>query len=271
MTLKQIEKTRGFLTLIDSVQGLTETQKLVEEMKAFYGDDFNVHLEIETKNTLETYTHERNVRDKLALKGLLESFLAKESRCDEICYILDLIAECNSTISDEKKRRGCISKIYYAFNGKIKFDDMVKTIATAPDEAIAIYNIQATEAMVMGVIAKLRFYANELSQVHKRDVPIDNKQEININPQISVSATNNTSINISAVFENARQQAADEGLSDEQYHIVMDKLSELEKLANSKEKRGQRWQKAKEFMKWLCEQGIQVAGILLPVLAHTIR
>ena len=51
----------------------------------------------------------------------------------------------------------------------------------------------------------------------------------------------------------------------------MDKISELEELSKSKESKGKRWQKVKEFMKWLVEQGIQVAGVLLPVLAHTIQ
>ena len=69
MTLKQIERTREFLKLVDSVHGLTETQKLADEIRAFYGDEFNVNLKIRTWNTVRTYSSEFNVRDKKALKG----------------------------------------------------------------------------------------------------------------------------------------------------------------------------------------------------------
>lgn len=58
MTLKQIERTREFLKLVDSVHGLTETQKLADEIRAFYGDEFNVNLKIRTWNTVRTYSSE---------------------------------------------------------------------------------------------------------------------------------------------------------------------------------------------------------------------
>ena len=131
--------------------------------------------------------------------------------------------------------------------------------------------IQVTKEMVSGLVTKLQLYASELIQANKPDVAIGSKQEINFHPQINVEAKNETNINLEAVFENARQQAEDSGLSDEQYKVVLEKLSELEELANSKESKGKRWQKVKEFMKWLVDQGIQVAGILLPVLANTIK
>ena len=52
---------------------------------------------------------------------------------------------------------------------------------------------------------------------------------------------------------------------------LFDKLSELEEIAKSKESKGKRWAKAKEVMKWLVEQGIAAASILLPVLSESIK
>ncbi|MCM1009168.1 MAG: hypothetical protein NC485_14865, partial [Ruminococcus flavefaciens] len=71
-------------------------------------------------------------------------------------------------------------------------------------------------------------------------------------------------------IELAQRQAEDAGLPDEQYAQVLKKLEELENIAKSKESKGKRWQKAKEIMKWLVEQGIQVASIVVPVLASSI-
>ncbi len=271
MTLKQIERTREFLKLVDSVHGLTETQKLADEIRAFYGDEFNVNLKIRTWNTVRTYSSEFNVRDKKALKGFLEGYLAKESKVDVICGILDLILEGENVKNDEDERYNFISKIYHSYCEKIVFDKKIEFIATAPKEAIRINGYDITEEMVNGIIIKLRTYANELSRDNNLNVAKGNTQEINFHPQISVETKNETNINLVAVFDNARQQAEDLGLPDEQYKAIMDKISELEELSKSKESKGKRWQKVKEFMKWLVEQGIQVAGILLPVLAHTIQ
>lgn len=275
MTLMQIERTRKYLSLIDTVHGLNETQKLVEEMRAFYGEDFNVNLKIMRYNTRETYSSDFNDRDKIALKGFLEGCLAKESSFDVICQILDFISEAENLKNSENERYNFIVKLYRAYYGKIAFDKTVEFFATAPKEALEISGYQITQEIINGLIVNLRLYANELSQVGKNakinTKTNDYKQEINFHPQINVEAKNETNLNLVAIFDNARQQAEDLGLPDEQYSAIMEKISELEELSKSKESKGKRWQKVKEFMKWLVEQGIQVAGVLLPVLAHSIQ
>lgn len=60
-------------------------------------------------------------------------------------------------------------------------------------------------------------------------------------------------------------------LMKQQFDILIKKLNELEEIGKSKESKGRRWQKAKEVMKWLVEQGIQVAAIVVPVLATCIK
>ena len=50
----------------------------------------------------------------------------------------------------------------------------------------------------------------------------------------------------------------------------MEKIKEIEEIAKSKENKGKRWAKAKNILKWVAEQGITVAGIVLPLLAPMI-
>lgn len=52
---------------------------------------------------------------------------------------------------------------------------------------------------------------------------------------------------------------------------MLEKLNELELIAKSNESKGKRWNKAKEILKWLIEQGIAAAGIIVPVLASSIK
>ena len=94
---------------------------------------------------------------------------------------------------------------------------------------------------------------------------------INNNPSITATASASATVDISAIFENARQRVEDEGLSDLQAKEILEKIAELEEIAKSKESKGKRWSKAKEIMKWLIEQGIAAAGILIPVLSESIK
>lgn len=271
MTLKQIERTREFLRRVQTVQGYIATKNLVAEMREFYINEFNVELTISGFCAKDYYNAEYNERDKLALIGFLEGYLARENNADIICGILDLISEGENLANNEDERLKFVRKIYYSYSGKIILDKNIETIAMAPKDALRACGLKVTEEMTTGLITKLRIYATQLIQDNKRDMTSRAKQEINFQPQINVEAKNENSINLVATFDNARQQAEDLGLPDEQYRVLMEKISELEALAKSKESKGKRWQKVKDFMKWLVEQGIQVAGILLPVLAHTIQ
>ena len=270
MTLRQIEKARYFLGAIESAQGLREMQALVGEMRAFYGNDFDLGLYVKVHNTVDSYTSEFNSLDKRALKGFIDGCLSKERNADTIFCILDLMAE-GEVVERKETIYKFISKVYFSYSGKIHFNKSIETIATVPKEMIMMGQYPITQETALGLVNQLRLYANELCAPIVPSPALGNTQEIHFQPQIRVDSHNETNIDITTVFENARQQAADEGLSDEQYKIIMEKLTELEELAKSKESKGKRWAKAKEFMKWLVEQGIQVAGILLPVLAQTIR
>lgn len=271
MTLKQIERTREFLHRVQTVQGYLDTKNLVAEMREFYINEFNVELTISGFYAKDCYNAEYNERDKLALIGFLEGYLAKENNADIICGILDLISEGERIKQNENERYNFLISVYSSYYGKIAFDKNMETIATAPLEFLRIRNLSVTEEMISGLIVKLRIYATQLIQDSKNVTTGNNKQEINFQPQINVDAKNETNVNLVAVFDNARQRAEDSGLPDEQYKILLEKISELEELAKRKESKGKRWQKVKDFMQWLVEQGIQVAGILLPVLAHTIQ
>ena len=270
MTLKQIEQTRAFLICVDSLKGLSDTQKLVDEMRAYYGKEFIVELKIRINNTLDSYSSNYCDRDKRALKGFLEGYLAKQKNIDIICSILNQIEESKS-LKDETARYNYLIKIYHSYHGKIYFDKIIDFIASAPKEAIKIQGYQITEEMIFGLITKLRLYANELCVEELKPDFIGTKQEINFQPHINVEATNETTLNMSILFDDARQQTEDLGLPDKQYNVVMEKIAELETSIKNKESKGKRWQKVKDCMKWLVEQGIQVAGVLLPVLIQVIQ
>lgn len=275
MTLKQIEKTRSLLSRIDAINGLREVQEFVSEVKAFYGDDFTTKLKITSWNTPDTYSQVYEKNDKIAIQNFLESLIAQDINAPAIIDILDYIEEGEQAKKNKKLREKYVSKVFYSYSDKISFDKMTEAIATAPQEVLNFNMYQVTEEMIDGIITKLKSYANILikpkSLAKDSNSSVQNKQEINFQPHINIETKNETNITIEAVFDNARQQIEDAGLSDVQTQELFDKLSELEEIAKSKESKGKRWAKAKEVMKWLVEQGIAAASILIPVLSESIK
>lgn len=275
MTLKQIEKTRSLLSRIDAINGLREVQEFVSEVKAFYGDDFTTKLKITSWNTPDTYSQVYEKNDKIAIQNFLESLIAQDINAPAIIDILDYIEEGERAKKNKKLREKYVSKVFYSYSDKISFDKMTEAIATAPQEVLNFNMYQVTEEMIDGIITKLKSYANILikpkSLAKDSNSSVQNKQEINFQPHINIETKNETNITIEAVFDNARQQIEDAGLSDVQTQELFDKLSELEEIAKSKESKGKRWAKAKEVMKWLVEQGIAAASILIPVISESIK
>lgn len=275
MTLKQIEKTRSLLSRIDATNGLREVQEFVSEVKAFYGDDFTTKLKITSWNTPDTYSQVYEKNDKIAIQNFLESLIAQDINAPAIIDILDYIEEGEQAKKNKKLREKYVSKVFYSYSDKISFDKMTEAIATAPQEVLNFNMYQVTEEMIDGIITKLKSYANILINpkylAKDSNSSVQNKQEINFQPHINIETKNETNITIEAVFDNARQQIENAGLSDVQTQELFDKLSELEEIAKSKESKGKRWAKAKEVMKWLVEQGVAAASILIPVISESIK
>ncbi len=277
MTLMQIEKAKNLLSKAVLVNGPSEMQDLVSEIKVFYGDNFSISLNITNLNTQNAYSQEHEKTDKISIQNFLEAQLAQDKNAPAILDILSLIEEGKQAKSngDGDLREKYISKVFYSYSDRINFDKMTVAIATAPQDAWNLNMYRVSEEMVDGIIAKLKSYANILSTCKQSNEAnnslVQNKQEINFQPHISIEANNEINVNIEIVLENARQQIEDAGLSDIQTQELLDKLLDLEEIAKSKESKGKRWTKAKSVMKWLIEQGIAAASILMPVLSKAIE
>ena len=88
---------------------------------------------------------------------------------------------------------------------------------------------------------------------------------------LSLAISSNIKVNISVEIENAIKQVEDACLPSEQEKEVLAKIQELKEIVESKESRKSKWTKIGGFFKWVAEQGIQVASIIVPLLANTIK
>ena len=52
---------------------------------------------------------------------------------------------------------------------------------------------------------------------------------------------------------------------------MKEKITELEEIVKSKISKKSKWQKLCEIMKWVVEQGVQVASIIVPLIGNAIK
>lgn len=270
MTIRQVEKIKYFIKKLCSVTNCFQMFDYVAELKGYFAASFDINVKATRWNTADSYKADYLRQDKEVIKAFLERKIDEDKMAGQISRILDLIEEGESARGNQQKMEEFIAKIYHSYSGIISFNDVVKAIATQHGvPGLQVY--KADEAILDGVISKLCQYADILSnqRIEKTQTQPQNVFNISNTANANSSATLNSELSI--VIETAKQQAEDAGLSDEQFESVMQKINELEEIAKSKESRGKRWQKAKEIMKWLVEQGIQVAAILVPVLSTCIK
>lgn len=84
-------------------------------------------------------------------------------------------------------------------------------------------------------------------------------------PATNVNVTTNVSLNIT--FEQVRSQIEDmTSLTDKETTEIMEKIAELEEIINSKDKKKNKWEKAKSVLVWLADKSFDVGMAMLPLL-----
>ena len=277
MTLAQIEKIRAILEALEKAKQNLDVDVVMnidDDLYHFFDKEYNSpHLECrEYRYGNSEISNEDILNDINRIEAILKGMLAKDDNNEIINNILDFIKQGEQSIDNKQAREKFLSKVYYAFSDKIKFDETIKAAAVAPADMLSIGFINVDKNMINGVLFQLRQYAITLINSKNRgnNDPSKGTTAIDFHPTINTSTTVTNNIDISISIKQARQQVEDAGLADDQHKAVMDKLNEIEKIAKSKDSNGKRWMKAKEILKWVAEQGITVAGIILPLLAPMI-
>lgn len=269
MTLRQIEKTKYFLEKLNKISSSSAMKEYASELKGYYLNEFDLHLKVYTFNT-NAYNSELMAQDKAKIQSFLEHTIDNDIYAGKIVEILSLIDEGKTLSNDMQKAESFVAKVYHSYCSEIAFNDVIKGIATQHGvQGFQVYTVD--NAILNGVLSNLRQYAAKLCSQSKETKNSQPNAVFNINNTANSNSEAFINFNINQVVEQAKQQAEDAGLPDEQFQVLMNKLNELEEIGKSKESKGKRWQKAKEIMKWVVEQGIQVAGIVVPVLATCIK
>ena len=101
----------------------------------------------------------------------------------------------------------------------------------------------------------------------------ENPAKMSNSPNVITNINNNNVINnqidINIAIDVAKQRIQDlTALSKEQIDEINSKLEDFRKIADSKDKKTTKWEKAKPIFKYIIDKGLDVAKIVLPLIIN---
>ena len=284
MTLQQIEKIRSSINELEKLKTSPTPiaiSRIDSSLENFFHELYkSPYLNISNHFAYDMeITTDQMVADIDDIVSVLNGMLALDPKAAQISDVLELIFEGEHIEHSYEAIQKYISKVFYSYGDYIKLDKSIIAVATRAIKTDVDIEWGFKEdnsidyTVVEGILRKLRIYAQEVLDGKKTSSKKTSTPSviINNNPSISATASANATVDISIAFENAIKQVEDACLPDAQEKEVLAKIQELKDIMESKESKGKRWAKIKDFFKWVAEQGIQVASIIVPLLATTIK
>lgn len=279
MTLQYIKQLNIYLKRAKSLKSNPNVESIYNfdrEIQSFCGNKY-IPIKLSSVKSKEWGVSCSIVGMQTDLDSIIAALNSKISEIPKSIEILNILNDIDTIETiipcDLDSRFKCVSKIYHAYCSVIGFDEGIKNAARYADGTYlmpAEYS-EATPSMLNGLQMVLERYAETLCE-EKTDASTQTPLfQVTNSPIISASATSNVNIDISVEIENAIKQVEDACLPDEQEKEVLTKIQELKEIVESKESRKSKWTKIKDFFKWIAEQGIQVASIIVPLLSSTIK
>lgn len=284
MTLQQIEKIRSSINELEKLKTSPTPiaiSRIDSSLENFFHELYkSPYLNISNHFAYDMeITTDQMVADIDDIVSVLNGMLALDPKAAQISDVLELVFEGDHIEHSYEATQKYISKVFYSYGDYIKLDKSIIAVATRAIKTDVDIEWGFREensidyTVVEGILRKLRMYAQELLDGKKTSSKKTSTPSvvINNNPSISATASANATVDISIVFENAIKQVEDACLPDAQEKEVLAKIQELKDIMESKESKGKRWAKIKDFFKWVAEQGIQVASIIVPLLANAVK
>lgn len=92
------------------------------------------------------------------------------------------------------------------------------------------------------------------------------KAESGVSIQNQNINTNTNSMTINISFEEVRKQVENmTALPDSEMEEILSRISDLEMIVQSNDRRSKKWEKAKDIIKWIADKGVDVGIALLPL------
>ena len=263
MTFNEIEKIMLYISAIDGCDSYSAFETLVFEIKNYLGDRYKAKLSCDSLLlSTDDITEDDLKREKLLLISFLNGQLDFDPNTAEVKNIIKDIEKGKKSIGNIREQENFVTYSYTAYNGKINFPKNVVDFCSGSRAAKYQFQSSINASIVEGIIQSLKNYAIGITK------PIQKEASTSI--QNIFSPANNVKVDIQISIDSARESAENAGLSQTQLDEVNKKIDEIQRLLESKEPKNRIWSKAGSILKWVAEQGIQVASFMVPLLCTLV-
>lgn len=85
-------------------------------------------------------------------------------------------------------------------------------------------------------------------------------------PDSATTVNVTTNLNLNITFEEARSKVENmTSLTDDETNEILDKITEIEEIVNSKDKKKTKWEKAKPLLLWIADKSFDIGMTFLPL------
>lgn len=292
MTEKQVELLITFRKAVVGIKGnsslvqedyynelINLNSKLQSALKGEYkpvGLSFANARELDVNKTIgvnaNRYVYRDDELDRCAdvMLATIDGIIAKIPNYDHICHVRADIKRAKTVSA--KKRKEIIVELVSKYSDFIKFDKIVLDFAK-PDEPFSLKEDQSSP-ILKGVIGRLELYLASLSREKPKQArsskTIINNNVTGGNATANASASAQVTVDISVQIDQTIEEVKDACLKPEEEAAILAKLNELKEISQEKNKRT-KWDKIKGVFQWLAEQGLQVAGWLVPLIYQIMQ
>ena len=269
MTFSDLIKIKGFIDELNKACDKQSMKRITVEIEAYLSKERQIDsADLKVNQMIPNYTNDVLNEDKLYLRNFLEAILNSTYRYERVSSLYDLYME-GMKCKDNNECFDFLRKAHSWHIDGVKIDKNIIDMLNGPQDFLVVFPIDYIP-IKDGVCAQLK---NVCSSLMEKKI----EKEVNKNCPVSIEINNSNNNNnkvsaeISIDFNEVKRQIEDLSLSDNQTHEILMKIDELESLSRNEKSKKKIWERVKDVVKWVTEQGIQVAGVLLPLLGNICK
>ena len=289
MTFRDLLQIEQFIQEIDTLKKSTKdgnqlkyradilNRKILSNVVGYKPQGLNWDLAWNGTYTQSICYDPSKIKDLLdVMRAALQGILNCLPYYDEVCDLSKDISYGKKVIGNPKCKREFLVEKIKKYSRNIKFE---QAAIAARERILAGDEVgeEQIDSIFSSVVADIEAYCKSLFE-EKRDLK-EVVQPTNPHFQIIASGGNATAnasasaqvtVDISVQIGQTIEQVKDACLKPEEESAILAKLDELKEISQEKSKKT-KWDKIKGIFKWLAEQGLQVAGWLVPLIYQIMQ
>ena len=89
---------------------------------------------------------------------------------------------------------------------------------------------------------------------------------------MTINNANSVDVSVNVSFSDVRQQVENmTALKEEEIQEILQKIDELEQIANSNERKTKKWKGLNGVLKWIADKSVDVGIALLPLVIEAVQ